>query len=73
MEGVYLENETIAKLIGPPDERLSLLADEIVPLVNKLFQEVGRVSSRQVYYQAVAFQRSPRYSCQSLKRTVQTK
>jgi len=41
------------KLFSKQHKRLSLLADEIVPLVNKLFREVGKVSSRQVYYQAV--------------------
>ncbi len=47
------KDERMQKLFSKQHERLSLLADEIVPLVNKLFKEVGRVSSRQVYYQAV--------------------
>lgn len=47
------KDERMQKLFSKKHERLSLLADEIVPLVNKLFKEVGRVSPRQVYYQAV--------------------
>jgi len=92
MGKVLIENETIAKLIVPQDERnerkishkvwinpqwlekkkiegyrdeemktlfqkqherLSLLSDEIVYLVNGLYQEVGEISIRQAYYQTI--------------------
>ncbi len=46
-------DEKMQKLFSKRHERLNLLADEIVPLVNELYDEIGQLTSRQVYYQAV--------------------
>ena len=47
------KDQEMQKLFSKQYESLSLLTDEIVPLVKKLFEEIGRISLRQMYYQVV--------------------